>query len=671
MAVRPLAVIAACALLAACSGEEEAGPVEAYDVGAATDADGFNAATEATARANAAAGARLDLDDQQDFIDARRGLVARVPDLEIRDAQGELVWRPADYAFLEGLESAAVNPSLLRQARLNAIHGLFEVTEGVWQVRGYDLSNMSIIEGETGWIIVDPLTSVETARAAMELVRSELGERPVTAVIYTHSHIDHFGGVEGVASREALASGDIEIIAPDGFIEAVADENVLGGQVMARRAGFMYGFYLPRTPRGHIDSGLGKSPALGHYSIARPNRLISQTGETHTIDGVRFVFQYAPDTEAPATLTFHLPELGAWNGGDIVARTMHNLYTLRGAKVRDAIRWSDAIEEARLLFAADTDVAFNGHTWPVFGGENVDAFLRRQSDVYRYIHDQTLRLANEGLTPDEIAERIELPGVLAQDFSVRGYYGTLRHNARAIYQHYFGWFDAVPARLDPLPHSQSAARYVEAMGGLDAVLARAQTALEDGEHRWGAELAQTAVFAAPDSERARDLLARHYEQLGYRAESAPWRDIYLTGALEARDGPAGSDVTARTSGILAVIPLEQFFAAMASRIDGVRAAERDRTFGFYFREPGNAVEVWTVSLSNGVMRYDQGPPPENQADAIVTVTRDFWLRMMAREAGLGEMLTSRDFAIEGDRAALLGFFSMMDQGDPGFAIVEP
>ena len=664
--------VGACALtLIACSGDTE-DALAPYDTGVAVDSDGFHAPTETTAQVNAEAVAGLALDDAAAFEAARRGQIAQEADLEIRDAQGELVWRPADYAFLDALESAAVNPSLLRQARLNSIHGLFEVTEGVWQVRGYDLANMSVIEGDTGWIIVDPLTTVETARAALNLVNRELGERPVTAIIHTHSHIDHFGGVEGVASREALTSGQIEIIAPDGFIEAVADENVLGGQVMGRRAGYMYGFFLPRTPRGHVDAGLGKSPAIGSYTIARPTILISETGTRLSVDGVPIVFHYAPDTEAPATLTFHLPDHRAWNGGDIVAHTMHNLYTLRGAKVRDAIRWSDAIEEARLLFAEDTDVAFNGHSWPVFGQSEVDAFLRRQSDVYRYIHDQTLRLANQGLTPDEIAEAIALPEALARDFSVRGYYGTLKHNARAIYQHYFGWFDGVPARLDPLPHSEAATRYVDAMGGLDAVLDRAEQAFEDGEHRWGAELSQRAVFAEPGSQRARAILARHYEQLGYRAESTPWRDIYLTGSMEARDGPAATDITGRSTGILEVIPLEQFFAAMASRIDGVRAAETDRTFGFYFREPDGSVEVWTVSLSNGVMRYSEGPPPlEPEPDAIVTVTREFWLDMMAGEAGLTELITSREFAVEGSRVALFGFFALMEEGDDGFTIVEP
>ncbi|MEO1039928.1 MAG: alkyl sulfatase dimerization domain-containing protein [Pseudomonadota bacterium] len=658
------------AILTACSAETEPEAAGAYDPGAPVDADGFHAPTEATARLNAAAGAALRLDEEKDFRDALRGRIAHEPDLEIRAADGSLIWRPADYAFLDGLETASVNPSLLRQARLNSIHGLFEVTEGVWQVRGYDLANMSVIEGETGWIIVDPLTTTETASAALSLVNATLGERPVSAIIFTHSHIDHFGGVGGVAPAEVLQGGEIPVIAPAGFSRAVADENVLGGQVMGRRAGYMYGMFLPRTPRGHVDAGLGKSPAVGTYTTARPTLEITETGQRLMLDGVEFVFQFAPDTEAPAVLTFHLPAHRVWNSADNVVRTMHNLYTLRGAKVRDAIAWSDSIEEARRLFAPDTDILFMGHGWPVFGQSEVDAYLRRQSDVYRFIHDQTLRLANQGLTPDEIAETIALPDVLARDFSVRGYYGTLRHNARAVYQRYFGWFDAVPARLDPLPRSEAAALYVQAMGGADAVLERSEAAFETGEHRWGAELAQHLVFAAPLNTDARELLARHYEQLGYRAESAPWRDIYLTGAMEARNGPNGIDIEARGAGLLSAIPLDLFFAAMATRIDGLAAAERDVILNFTFTEPGAEAETWVVELSNGVLRYAQGEPAENAA-ASVDVTRQFWLRLMSRDAGVVDMVTSRDFAVEGDRAALLGFFALLEEGDPAFAIVEP
>ena len=670
MKMRSLVALGLLAGLGACAPESESEAVAPYDPGVAVDADGFHAPTAETAQINAAAGAALDLKDDQDFQNALRGRIAHEPDLDIRAADGSVIWRPADYAFLEGLEAASVNPSLLRQARLNSIHGLFEVTEGVWQVRGYDLANMSVIEGETGWIIVDPLTTIETARAALALVNATLGERPVSAIIFTHSHIDHFGGVGGVASPEQLRSGDIPIIAPLGFSRAVADENVLGGQVMGRRASYMYGMFLPRTPRGHVDAGLGKSPAVGRYTTALPSLEIDHTGQREILGGVEFVFQYAPHTEAPAALTFHLPAHRAWNGADNVARTMHNLYTLRGAKVRDAIAWSNSIEEARRLFGEDTDVAFNGHSWPVFGQEEVDAFLRRQSDVYRYIHDQTLRLANQGLTPDEIAETIALPDALAQDFSVRGYYGTLRHNARAVYQRYFGWFDAVPSHLNPLPRSAAAARYVEAMGGIDAVLDQSEAAFEAGEHRWGAELAQHAVFAAPDSEAARSILARHYEQLGYRAESAPWRDIYLTGAMEARQGPNGIDMEARGAGLLSAIPLDLFFAAMSTRIDGLTAADRDVVLNFTFEEAGAQPQTWVVELSNGVMRYGEAEPSPDAA-ASVTVTREFWLRLMGGDAGLMDMLTSRDFAVEGDRGALLGFFALMEEGENAFAIVEP
>ena len=655
--------------LAACS-QPVSTPAQTATIGEAVDADGFHAATAQTAAANAAVAAEISFDDGQDFEDALRGRIAHEPDLEILGDDGTVIWRPSDYAFLETLDAASVNPSLLRQARLNSVHGLFEVTDGVYQVRGYDLANMSLIEGDTGWIIIDPLTTVETARAALDIANRTLGERPITGIIFTHSHIDHFGGVEGITSAEALASGAIPIIAPEGFTNALADENVMGGAVMGRRASYMYGFFLPRSPRGHVDAGLGKSPARGTFTTAQPTIEITQTGQTLSIDGVDMEFQNAPNTEAPATLTVYFPEFRVWTGADIVARTMHNLYTLRGAKVRDAVTWSDKIEEARLLFGDRTDIAFYGHGAPVFGQANVDQFLRRQSDLYRYIHDQTIRLASLGLRPDEIAETIELPAQLTQDFTTRAYYGTLKHNARAVYQYYFGWFDGVPAHLDPLPRTEAASRYVEAMGGLEAILEQSRSAFEAGEHRWGAELAQHAVFARPDSADARALLARHYEQLGYRAEATPWRDIYLTGAMEARNGPSPFSLTAGSDSILNVIPLENFFMAMAANIDGMRAAERDTVLNFIFNAGQADEEIWVVSLSNGVMRYVEGEPVED-ADATVNVTRAFWMRLIAQDAGLMDMITSTEFSVEGDRAALLGFFALLNQADGNFAIVEP
>jgi alkyl sulfatase BDS1-like metallo-beta-lactamase superfamily hydrolase len=416
-----------------------------------------------------------------------------------------------------------VNPSLWRQERLNGIHGLFEVVPGVHQVRGYDISNLTLVDGETGWIVVDPLTARETAEAAMALARSHLGDRPVVAVIFTHSHLDHFGGIEGVLPQVPDERARVRIVAPASFVEEATSENVMAGIAMGRRASFMYGMPLDRSPRGHVGSGLGKQPARGSLGIAAPTDVVDHTPQEIVLDGVRFVFQHAPNTEAPAELTFYLPDRKAFCGAEVVSHTLHNLYTLRGAKVRDALVWSQTIDEAMRLFG-EAEVVFASHHWPTWGRERVADHLAAQRDVYRYIHDQTLRLANQGATPREIAEEVELPASLAARFAVRGYYGTVRHNAKAVYQAYFGWYDGNPANLDPLPPVEEAARYVEAMGGADAVLARGQAALDAGDYRWAATLLDHLVFAAPGDERARALLAAVYDQLGYRrAGAAPRR----------------------------------------------------------------------------------------------------------------------------------------------------
>jgi alkyl sulfatase BDS1-like metallo-beta-lactamase superfamily hydrolase len=651
--------------LTACGASENALPLP--EAGIAVDENGMSAPSEATLRANQAFSARLDLTNDLDFQLAQRGFIARDENLDIRAEDGRVIWRSSDYAFIEGEADASVNPSLWRQAALNNIHGLFEVQPGLYQVRGYDLANMSIIEGETGRIIIDPLTSVETAQAAMALVNRELGERPIAAIILTHSHIDHFGGIGGIVDLETFADSGIPLIAPEGFTQEAVSENVMAGVVMGRRAGFMYGGALPRTPRGHVGSGLGKHPAFGSYTIAAPNVWINQTGQTLTIDGVDMVFQYAPQTEAPAELTIHFPQLNAWCGAEIVSRTMHNLYTLRGAQVRDALAWSAAIDEARVMFGGQTNVIFNSHHWPVWGREEADTYLQAHRDIYKYIHDQTLRLAASGLGPDEIAEVIALPPELEQIFAIRGYYGTLKHNSRAVYQRYFGWFDAVPAHLDPLPRTQAATRYVEALGGLDAIIAAAETAYEAGDYRWSAELAQHAVFAEPNSDAARHVLARSYEQMGYQAEAAPWRDVYLTGAWELRNGVQPLDVNLATEGIISSIPLDMFFSAMATRLDGPAAAGRNLRFNFIFTDVD---ETFVVEVSNGVMRHRIGRADEG-IDASVRLTREFWMRMIAQEAGLVDMITSEDFAIDGDRAALLGFFALLQHPVTDFAIVTP
>jgi len=651
------AVLAACSPSPAPSDDSPASP-------AGVDTDGAYPATGPTrAVLRAQADALQALDDADDAL-AQRGLVAREDALDIGDAAGAPVWRTGDYAFLEAQAApSSVHPSLWRQARLNARHGLYEVVPGIYQVRGYDLANMSIVEGETGRIIIDPLTSVETAEAALALVNRALGERPVSAVIVTHSHIDHFGGIAAIEG--ALGDGPVPVIAPASFLEAAVSENVMAGVVMARRASYMYGTHLPRSPRGHVGSGLGKHPALGRHTIAAPDIIVDHTGQTLEIDGVRMEFQYAPDTEAPAELTVLFPDFNAWCGAELVSRNMHNLYTLRGAQVRDALAWSAAIDEARILFGGRIDAVFNSHHWPVWGRGEIDAFLTAQRDIYKYIHDQTLRLAARGMGPDEIAETIALPDSLAEEFSVRGYYGTLRHNSRAVYQRYFGWYDGVPAGLDPLPRGEAARRYVEALGGIDATVAAAQDAFDRGEYRWAAELAQHAVHAEPGHNAAAALLARTYEQLGYRAESGPWRDVYLSAARELRHGVPEIDGVSAAEGILDAIPLDMFFAAMATRIDGPRAARADRVFNFVFTDVG---ETHVIELSNGVMHHRQGEPVP-QADATVMLTRGFWMRLLQQDAGLLDMVASEDFAVSGDRRALFGFFALLEQPDPDFPIV--
>jgi alkyl sulfatase BDS1-like metallo-beta-lactamase superfamily hydrolase len=634
---------------------------------AGPDAAGATAASVDTAEANRAVASALALEDPQDFDDARRGLVAGDPAVLVRDAAGRTIWDTSAYGFVAGDAPASVNPSLWRQAKLNGIHGLFEVVPGVHQVRGYDLSNLTLIDGATGWIAVDPLTSQETAAAALALARRHLGPKPVVAVIFTHSHVDHFGGAQAMVPEAPAARAALRVVAPLGFLEEATSENVLAGVGMGRRSAYMYGFPLPRSPFGHVDTGLGKAPARGTISILPPTDVVDRTPQEIVLDGVRFVFQYAPHSEAPTELTFYLPDRKAFCAAEIATHTLHNLYTLRGAKIRDALAWSGAIDASLQLFG-DAEVLFGSHHWPVWGNERVRTHLERQRDLYRYLHDQTLRLANAGATPQEIAEQLELPPSLAMPFANRGYYGTVRHDAKAIYQAYFGWYDGNPAHLDPLPPVEAGKRYVAAMGGADAVLAHAREALERGDHRWVAMLLDHLVFAEPGNDAARELLAQAYDQLGYRAESGPWRDAYLTGAFELRHGVAASELDlASATGLLRELSLDQFFASLATRLDGPRAAGERTRLNFVFSDVG---ESYVIELSNGVLHHRRADPAVDAA-ATVHLTRDFLIRLATRQAGLRELIFSEELSVDGSRLALLGFFALLDRPQGDFAIVTP
>lgn len=651
--------ILAVVTMAACDGKVP------YEPGA--DSHGHTAATAATIEINAAVEQKLDFQDQQDFEDAQRGLIASDPELKVRTADGELVWDPALYSFIEGEAPPSVNPSLWRQARLNNIHGLFEVSDGIYQVRGYDLSNMTIIEGETGWIIVDPITAKETGAAAIAMARRHLEEKPIVAMIFTHSHVDHFGGVRGVLSEQEIASGRIRIIAPEGFMEEATSENIIAGIAMGRRAMLMYGKQLARSERGHVDSGLGKGPAFGNFGILKPTEIIDHTPQSLNIDGVEFLFQNAPESEAPAELTFYLPQFNAWHGAEVTSHNLHNLYTLRGAKVRDALRWSGYIDEALELFG-QAEIYLASHHWPIWGNERIVSFLKEQRDTYKYIHDQTVRMFNEGMTPGEIAEVLELPESLQRSFSNRGYYGTTRHNSRAVYQAYLGWYDGNPARLNPLPPVEAGKRYVASMGGADETLELARNAYEAADYRWAAEVLNHLVFADAKNGAASALLAATYDQLGYQSESAPWRDVYLTAAFELRHGtPERSIDVAVMEDILRATSVSRFFDSMAVRLNGPDAANVELSVKILFTD---LEESYLLDIENAVLHH-RPSKPDAQADASLSLTHELFVQMLTGKAGLKEMLLSDQLEVDGSTLDLLRFFSLFDKPTGSFNIVTP
>ncbi|THD71526.1 alkyl sulfatase dimerization domain-containing protein [Phenylobacterium sp.] len=615
-------------------------------------------ATAATMAAHAALAASLPADDGSDFEKAERGFIGTIPNADVPGA-----WSMAPFAFLNGDRPDTVNPSLWRQAKLNALHGLFEVGRGVYQVRGFDISNITFIEGERGYVIIDPLTSAQPAAAALKLMREHRGDKPVTGVIYTHSHVDHYGGVRGVLSDEDIAGG-MQIVAPEGFLKAAVSENVMAGNAMGRRATYMYGATLMKDAKGHVDSGLGKTVSMGQVSLVPPTVSISRTGERLTIDGVEIVFQVTPDTEAPAEMNFFFPQFGALCMAENCTCHLHNIYTPRGAQVRDARAWSHYINEAVEMFAGDTEVLFASHHWPRWGSGEAARFLRQQRDLYKYIHDQVLRMANHGLTPTEIAEGLALPPSLAAEWHTRGYYGTLNHNAKAVYQRYLGWFDGNPANLHRLPPTEAGARYVELAGGAEALLAKAQAAYGRGEYRWVAELVNHLVFADPANAEARALQADALEQMGYQAESGPWRAFYLTGAQELRNPRPKSETPRQgAAGQLRSLPADDLLESLSVRLNGVSAGEAgDLALTVVFTDTG---ENFAVSLSNAVLHHEAG-----EGGPGVSLTRPVLIALVIGETTLEAALA--DGKVSGDGATVLGqLLPLLDRFDFWFEIVAP
>ena len=610
--------------------------------------------------------------DPADFDRARRGFIAAIESGVINDSAGRRASDISRYGFLSDDAPDTVHPNLWRHAQLNAHHGLFEVTDGVWQVRGYDISNITFIRGNTGWIVVDPLTVEATARAGYDLITEHLGHRPVVAVIYTHSHADHFGGVLGVTTQADVDAGRCQVIAPEGFLHEVVGENIIAGPAMGRRALYQFGPLLPPGPRGHVDCGLGNAIPIGSNTLIAPTHDITRTGEEMVVDGVRIVFQLTPETEAPAEMNFFFPDFGALCMAENCSHTMHNLIPIRGALVRNSLRWSKYINEALELFGADTDVLFTSHNWPRWGRDDAREFLELQRDLYKWMHDQTMRLANKGLVATEIADTLKLPDDFLAQEHTHGYYGDLVHNSKAVYQRYLSWYDGNPANLNKLPPTDAGRRYVELAGGADKVLAAGRAAFDAGDFRWGAELMNHLVFADPTNQEARALQADMLEQLGYQSESSTFRNAYLMGAQELRFGPPDfGPGAARARGILVAMTVEQIFDTISVRLKSEDVGGLDLRIDWTFPDlVGTPDEKWTLGLSHRTLFAVQGRHDATSV-ARITITRSLLVDILTQQTTFMDQIAAGNITIDGDAGALLQIFGNLDTNTPGFPIVEP
>ncbi|MDA0155717.1 MBL fold metallo-hydrolase [Vibrio sp. Makdt] len=627
-------------------------------------------ASKATIAANKKVIQALPFNDKEDFGNAQRGLIAVQDTVTVKNENGDVVWDLESYKKYISLDKAApdsVNPSLWRNAQLNMINGLFKVTDGIYQVRGYDLSNITFIEGKKGWIVFDPLISQEVAKAALEFVNQELGERPVTAVIYSHSHLDHFGGVRGIVDEKDVKAGKVEIIASYGFTEHAVAENVIAGNAMGRRAIYMYGALLPRNELGGVNGGLGQTTSTGLATLIEPTDFIKETGEERMVDGVKLVFQYTPGTEAPTEMNTWIPEKKALWMAENTTNTMHNILTLRGAQVRDALKWSSYLNETIEMWGDKVEVKFQSHHWPVWGQKDIVDYFKKQRDIYKFTHDQSVRLMNQGYTGEEISELITLPKSLEENWATRGYYGTLRHNSRAVYQRYMGWYSGNPSDLNNLPPTNAAANYVEYMGGEQAVLEKAQADFAQGKYRWVAEVLKHVVFANPQSKKSKALLADTYEQLGYQAESGPWRSIYLQGAYELRNGtPESGELTTASPDIIKNMPPEMLFDYLSVRILPEKAEGKDFSINITFTD---LEEAYTLSMENSVLNYSR--EIEAKPDVSLTLSKKTLDDVQLGQVTLESAVANGDLVIEGDSEVFKDFMGMLDSFKFWFNIVTP
>jgi alkyl sulfatase BDS1-like metallo-beta-lactamase superfamily hydrolase len=613
----------------------------------------------------------LNFADQADFEDARKGFIGTIDAGEVLNAKGQVVASMRKLEFIDGDEAPdTVNPSLWRLARLNTNHGLFEVTERTYQVRGLDIANVTFIEGERGVIVIDPATFVESAAAALALYRKHRGDRPVTGLIYTHSHNDHCGGARGVLDAQRAASGEVPVIAPAGFMDALVGESVLAGVPMMRRAAYQFGGPLPAGPRGYVDSGLGKVTGTGRMGLIPPTQLISESRERHVIDGVEIVFQLTPGSEAPAEMHLFFPQLRALNLAENACQLMHNLCPIRGAKTRDALAWSQYLDEALAEYVPQVDVVYAQHHWPVWGQARAAAFVADQRDMYRYLHDQTIRLMNHGFTPREIAAELMMPNELSQRWHTRGYYGAVAHNVNAIYAHYLGPYDGNPVNLNRHTPAEEGRRYVAYMGGADELLRKARMDYEQGDFRWVAQAMHHLVFAQPDHAQGRALLADAMEQMGYQAESSTWRNAYLLGALEARR-PFAADRKPRpivgAAGVLGTLPIDRYLQHLAARVNGPKAQALTVRFDWLMTDEGSCHRV---TVRHGALSHLPGSHGA-QADAVLRLDRATLVKVVDTGSNFATALDEGLLQASGNVALMRSLFDCLDVFDIGFNIVEP
>ncbi len=625
------------------------------------------AASAKTQEIHKAVLAQLPFDNRDDYSLAQKGFIAHFPGLSIKNKAGQTVWSLRSYDFLSSNDAPfTVNPSLWRQAQLNMNNGLYKVTDSIYQIRGFDLSNMDIIEGKTGIIIIDPLLSKETAKAALELYYQHRPKKPVVAVIYTHSHADHFGGVLGVTSEKEVASGHVKIFAPEGFLKNAVSENIYVGNAMNRRAMYMYGAMLAPGEQGQVDAGLGKTISSGAITLIPPSDIIKKTGEQKRIDGVEIIFQMAPNTEAPAEMMLYFPQFKALCMAEDANHTLHNLYTLRGAKIRDAVAWWKALNESLELFGDKTQVLFFQHTWPIWGQANLISMLRKQRDLYKFIHDQTLHLMNEGYTATELPAHLILPANLANEWFNRGYYGSYSQNAKAIYQYYLGWYDSNPTHLDPLPTLEASQKYVAYMGGPSAMLAKAQEDYQNGNYRWVAQVMNHLVFADPHNQKARQLEADALEQLAYQTENATWRNEYLMGAFELRHGKSSEGTKGPvTPEVLKAIPIPMVLDYMGIRINALKAHNKTIRINLNFTDKK---QRYGLMLENSVLIYTPGEKIAF-ADASIDLSGNTLNEILLKQKTIDQAMGDNSLQIVGDKQKLAELLELLDDFPPMFNIM--